>query len=584
MKNEYLYKIKIDFEYMNEIYTIISEPYQTLFELKENVIKKIFPPPKNIHCFYRNIDIFDKEDEQISQLFPFKKIIKIRLKNPSKEKNIIKPYKSYKYLQSKTKSNLIDTKEIQPKIELNSNSSVKFKKKIKIKNKYIKTDKNIKNNILFSNLLDHHKERKKSQEVLETIEDDIYKNDDLFYYLHKNKIKKLLNNNDNNNDNYKENNNNKDISSEDNSNYNTEREPKKKLKKLSFNIKEIKNINNKKCITQREIDENKISKFELNYGIINENNSEKNIDISEDSKILEENNNNINNNPINNDTHQNQIKEDLDENYLCLLCKKNMITNYCTKCNKFICNNCLEKCKIENHDSIEIKNNEDCLSNINIYGLLIISNIEKKVNNIQDYENELKIYDIKKKRDDLISMFNEIINLYSQITQILKIIYKEKDIKNAITKYKLDSDNIKGEINDIINKAESYIKSDKNNSQPKYKIMNMQYFFGLINEKQNNHQLITEKMNVYSLNTNINSNIDKSFNEIEDIMKKLINKENSFELKDNLKVEYDKLIKEYQNMGIAKDKKKMFFKRKSVMNINKIHIPNFPSIVLSNKK
>ena len=91
-------------------------------------------------------------------------------------------------------------------------------------------------------------------------------------------------------------------------------------------------------------------------------------------------------------------------------------------------------------------------------------------------------------------------------------------------------------------------------------------------------------MNVYSLNTNINSNIDKSFNEIENIMKKLINKENSFELKDNLKVEYDKLIKEYQNMGIVKDKKKMFFKRKSVMNINKIHIPNFPSIVLSNKK
>ena len=102
--------------------------------------------------------------------------------------------------------------------------------------------------------------------------------------------------------------------------------------------------------------------------------------------------------------------------------------------------------------------------------------------------------------------------------------------------------------------------------------MNIQYFFNLINEKNNNHKIITNNMNVYSLNSNINTNIEKSLNEIEEIMKKISNKENVFELKDDLKNEYDKLMNEATN--VSKEKKK-FFRRKSVaINLNK----NFFSI------
>lgn len=132
MKSGYqFYKIKIDFIYLNDIYSIIAEPFQTLLELKENIIKKIFPSPNNIHCFYQNSDIFEKEDEQISKLFPFKKLIKIKLKHPSKEKKKAKSYKSYRFLKSKAKSNLIDNKEIPPKIEINLDSVLKIKKKTK---------------------------------------------------------------------------------------------------------------------------------------------------------------------------------------------------------------------------------------------------------------------------------------------------------------------------------------------------------------------------------------------------------------------------------------------------------------------
>ena len=278
--------------------------------------------------------------------------------------------------------------------------------------------------------------------------------------------------------------------------------------------------------------------------------------------------------------NKNQIIE--DENNICTKCKQNVINYYCLKCNEFICNNCSEKCKSDSHDYIEIKLNEDCLSNINLYGSSIISAVDKIVSDMQEYDKELKIYDIKKKRDNLISMCHEILNLYSQIIQILKIIYKEKDVKNAMNKYKTDSDKIKEEINEIIRKADSYIKSDSNNNKPNFKIMNMKYFFGLINEKQNNHKKLTDNMNIYSLNTNINSNIEKAFNEIEETMKKISNKENVFDLNNNLKEEYDKLLKEYQNVNTNKEKKKMVFKRKTV-SINKFYIPNFPSIIPNDK-
>ena len=79
------HKINIDFEYLNEIYTINSDPYKTLYELKEIVSKKIFPCPRDAHCFYKNVDLFDKEDEEIAKLFPHTSKIKIKLKKPPKE-------------------------------------------------------------------------------------------------------------------------------------------------------------------------------------------------------------------------------------------------------------------------------------------------------------------------------------------------------------------------------------------------------------------------------------------------------------------------------------------------------------------
>ena len=45
-----------------------------------------------------------------------------------------------------------------------------------------------------------------------------------------------------------------------------------------------------------------------------------------------------------------------------------------------------------------------------------------------------------------------------------------------MNKFESESIKIKADINEILHKAKSYLKSDKDISKPKYKIMNMQYF------------------------------------------------------------------------------------------------------------
>ena len=198
------HKVKVDFDYNNELRTIIAEPYFTLLELKESVLKKIFPPPKDVHCYYQNLDLSKNEDEQISKLFPFKRKIKINLKKPAKEKKMVKSYKSFEDMQIKMKYNIVGDKMAIPRIILNSHSTADINSKNKIKSRNVNSNPNMnmnvdkkkkKNLFSFSPLLINNKENNKSKLALETVEEEYFKNNELFYYLHKNKFErnKLLN-------------------------------------------------------------------------------------------------------------------------------------------------------------------------------------------------------------------------------------------------------------------------------------------------------------------------------------------------------------------------------------------------------
>ena len=279
---------------------------------------------------------------------------------------------------------------------------------------------------------------------------------------------------------------------------------------------------------------------------------------------------------INNRNNTPKDKEIIDENYICSSCKTNIIYEYCLNCNEFKCNSCIELCNENSHERLKIELNDDFFKNITSYGELIISNINNNLKEVKKYNNNLQIYDIKKHRDNLYSLINDILNIYNEVITLLENTYKEKSIKKEMEKYEIESNKIKNEINEILHKANSYLKNDVDISKPKYKMMNMKYFFDLLNEKGKSFQLINQNVKIYSLNSIINSNINKCFNEVENLMKSLSNIENPFSLKGDLNKAYHKLL-EKSNTYLKKDRKKLFMKRRSIQ-LDAIKLPVFSSI------
>ena len=573
--NAEFHKYRIDFEYLNEIYTIISDPYQTLSELKDIVLKKIFPYPGDVHCFYKNFDLFDKEDEEISIIFPQNSKIKIKLNKPQKEKHI----RNSVILPNIEED--IKTLEINSrKRSLNIEAIISPKQKYKtLRKKKIMNLLTLPSNDSISNL------NNKTEE--QTLNNNI-KNNELFYFLHKSdkhkSAKKLLKDENSRNienilNKYK---------SGKNQNFLTDG---KKIKDFNFLLSSLKskNLNILKFSENLSLNSgrNKISKDKIpQTEKVPKKSILKKLNISNEEKVVFNNNdsNRINNKDIDNKEDINNKedgdnKDNIDDNYICSSCKTEIISVYCLNCNDFKCNSCIELCKVDEHKYLKIELEDDCINNINTYGELVISNIDKKLEEVLEFDKEFQFYDIINFKNNLITMINEIVSLYNQITNILHNIYKEKGVTKEMNKFESESNKIKADINDILHKAKSYLNSDKDISKPKYKIMNMKYFFNLINEKGKKYKTISNNIIEYSLNSTINSNMERCFKDIEKIMKSITNTENPFLLKDELKDEYMKLI--INNNHLILDKKKLSLKRKRTSLIPR-HIPILPQIKADN--
>ena len=556
MKNVF-HQIRIDFEYLNEIYTVNSEPYNTLLELKETVTKKIFPNPGIIHCFYKNMDLYQKEDDEITKIFPNKTKIKIKLKSPQKNKSKNKPY-----LNRNFKLKLFPTENItnSPNIELyhkKGRCKTIRKKPGLMSLPSIKSEiyKQRQTNDIYNNLIG------------QSLENNNNNKKSLFNQINKNVIeeygkKKQIDNKSNGNKII-------DLMKMYKDNIRIIKDKKTSDDKAilfsnlkSNNFKEFKLLNNKKL---------KFSKIKDSYNKDNEI-------INTDRITIKKNFEKIN---ISSDDTEPKIKkgrtkandmDNIDENYICFSCQKNLISIYCLNCNEFKCHSCNEFCKDNSHEQMKIELNDDCLKNIETYGHLIINKIDKNFQEVSKFDKELQVYDIKKRKEDLISLMNEILNIYDEIIIILGIIYKDNYIKKELDTYEKESNKIKSEINDIMHKANSYLKIEEN-SKPDNKMNNLIQFFDLLNEKGKSYNLLYQNIKIYSLNSIINSNIEKCFNGMEKLMKPIANIKSPFSLKGDMINVYNKLIEKSNNS--KKDRKKIFMKRKTTQ-LNIINLPGFP--------
>ena len=77
-------KIKVNFEYQNQIISLLCEPYKTIGEIKRKALRKIYGANKGLHCYYLNRDLTRKENEQLGNFFPKRKMINLVLMMPLK--------------------------------------------------------------------------------------------------------------------------------------------------------------------------------------------------------------------------------------------------------------------------------------------------------------------------------------------------------------------------------------------------------------------------------------------------------------------------------------------------------------------
>ena len=121
-------EIEIYFEYLNDIHYIVAEKFHSLREIKQRIIRKIFHIPKNVHCFYKNRDLYQDEEEQLETLFPTQYKVTIKLRLPSNEEKksnfntINADYKPIIYNENNLINSLIlkNRKHLIDKVRLNT--------------------------------------------------------------------------------------------------------------------------------------------------------------------------------------------------------------------------------------------------------------------------------------------------------------------------------------------------------------------------------------------------------------------------------------------------------------------------------
>ena len=334
------HKINIDFEYLKEIYTIDSDPYKTLSELKETVSKKIFPCPGDVHCFYKNVDLFEKEDEEIIKLFPHNSKIKIKLKKPSKENRLQK--RSVILRNIKPNFIISETEETQNYPKIDANVSPLKKAQTMRKQKIIRL-------MTLPSTTDTRPSSKQNHKIQEETLNDNIKNNELYNFFHKKEINKdktskksLIQDSDRNFKNllnkYKGSKNQTFLTDKkENLNFLLSSLKGKNLNKVKFNNNINFSYGKSKSLKDKILKEDKTpSKIRLKkLNITNEEKEDMNESISNN------NDNNVN-------------KEMIDENYVCPSCKEEMISEYCINCNLFKCNTCIENCKDEQHEHLKI--------------------------------------------------------------------------------------------------------------------------------------------------------------------------------------------------------------------------------------
>ena len=244
-------------------------------------------------------------------------------------------------------------------------------------------------------------------------------------------------------------------------------------------------------------------------------------------------------------------------------CGRENISYYCRNCQEYFC----EKDKNFHNNHLTIKIDISNLEqSINLYAILVQTDIEQKIISNTNYINSYKInkyiIDIEEKQKNIINKLNMLSNLYINLMNNLQNEFnKDKEGVEMILKdFNLSSKIIGGELNNIMN--EINIKYRNNN---RINLENFKKYFKLISYKETQLFNLSQNIIQYKINKDINEKINRFYGKFEKNLDEFINVQAPFEL-DRYSLEYLIKIKKIDNNEIN------FNNKNSNKNINNFDI------------
>ena len=244
-------------------------------------------------------------------------------------------------------------------------------------------------------------------------------------------------------------------------------------------------------------------------------------------------------------------------------CGRENISYYCRNCQEYFCEK--DKNFHTNHLSIKI-DISNLEQSINLYAILVQTDIEQKIISNTNYINSYKInkyfIDIEEKQKNIINKLNMLSNLYLNLMNNLQNEFnKDKEGVEMILKdFNLSSKIIGGELNNIMN--EINIKYRNNN---RINLENFKKYFKLISYKETQLFNLSQNIIQYKINKDINEKINRFYGKFEKNLDEYINVQAPFEL-DRYSLEYLIKIKKIDNNEIN------FNNKNSNKNINNFDI------------
>jgi hypothetical protein len=228
-------------------------------------------------------------------------------------------------------------------------------------------------------------------------------------------------------------------------------------------------------------------------------------------------------------------------------CGRENISYYCRNCQEYFC----EKDKNFHNNHLTIKIDISNLEqSINLYAILVQTDIEQKIISNTNYINSYKInkyiIDIEEKQKNIINKLNMLSNLYINLMNNLQNEFnKDKEGVEMILKdFNLSSKIIGGELNNIMN--EINIKYRNNN---RINLENFKKYFKLISYKETQLFNLSQNIIQYKINKDINEKINRFYGKFEKNLDEFINVQAPFEL-DRYSLEYLIKIKKIDNNEI----------------------------------